>query len=686
MRPRFAPVKYDVVTLRGGWDQVTPSLSLAPGVIRDALNFECAPTGGYTRIGGYERFDGQPRPSDAIYEVLQVVTLTNTPASGDIITGGTSGATGVTIATGANYVVVTKVTGAFVNAEALTVGATPIGTTEALSASITAKQYAQFLAAAADEYRADITAVPGSGSVRGVFGLEIGGLDFVFAFRDNVGATSCDLYVASGASWVQVPYLREVYFTTGAGGVTPVAGETLTQGANTAVVRRVLETSGSTNWAGTTAGKLIIEAPAPGPLAAGAATLSGGATLVLTGADTAITMLPGGKFEFDEGNFTGFSGTLKAYGCDGVNRCFEFDGEVLAPIDTGLTTDTPKHIVVHKEHLMVSYLSSLIHSGPGTPSRFLSADGGGEIAVSDNITGLLTQPGDQTTAALTIYGRTTISVLYGTGNSDWNRVRFNNGAGALDYTAQNLAQSYALDTSGVMSLAATLAYGNFQSAALTNNILPFIQQHRSLASCATVNRSRSQYRLFFSDGYGLYLTIVNGKMLGAAPVLFPTAVNCVWEGRSGGDSVTYIGDADGYVHELDAGSSFDGASIEAYFTLNWNAVGSPRVLKRFRHSSIEMQGNSYAEVYFGYQVGYGSTQFNQSSPVLYESGFQLAPSWDSFTWDSFTWDGRTLFPTEVGMNGTAENVQITISCAADYIYPFTVNSIINHYTPRRGMR
>ena len=60
------PVQYDLIRLSGGLDQVTPTLSLQPGVARRAANFECSINGGYTRIAGYERFDGRPSPSAAL--------------------------------------------------------------------------------------------------------------------------------------------------------------------------------------------------------------------------------------------------------------------------------------------------------------------------------------------------------------------------------------------------------------------------------------------------------------------------------------------------------------------------------------------------------------------------------------------------------------------------------------------
>lgn len=684
MSIRMQPVRYDLVKLAGGWDMITPTLSLGAGVVRDALNFECAPTGGYSRIGGYERYDGRAKPSDATYDIIQVTSFTNTPTVGQTLTGNTSGATGTIAAVAADYMVVTQITGAFSTTEVVKVGATTIGTATPLTATITAKQYAQYQNAAADIYRALITAVPGSGPIRGVVGMVVGGVDKLYAFRDNAGGTGTDIYVASTSGWTKVNYKYEISFTAG-GTVTPAAGETITQGGNTATLRRVVDSSGT--WAGSTAaGRLIIDAPTPGSFTAGAATLSGGATITLSGAESAITVSPGGRYEFHVENMYGSSSTIRAYGCDGVNRGFEFDGTTYVPINAGSASNIPTHVVVHKNHLMFSVGSSLFYTGAGTPFRFLAVDGGGEIATGDDITGFLIQPGAQTTGALAVYGRSNTAILYGTGASDWNFVQFNTGAGGIAFTGQNMSQSYVLDNRGVTSMAATLNYGNFEQATLTNNIKPFIQIERSKVAASVVMREKSQYRLFFNDGYGVYLTIVNGKMLGSMPVLFPNIVSCTWgSDLTTGNEAVYFGDTDGYVHQLDVGSSFDGADIDAFFTLNWNPIGSARILKRFRHASIEMQGSYYAEIGFGYQLGYGTTELGQPASVTYASGFAGA-TWDNFTWDNFTWDGRTLYPTEVGVNGTAENMQVTITSGGDYIYPFTVNSIINHYTPRRGMR
>lgn len=679
-------------TYPGGLDQTTPSLSLQPGALRDVINFECSQSGGYARIEGYERFDGQFSPSRATYVIVQIASFTNVPTVGQTLTQTTSGATGTIIAVnnvaGAYYCAVTKVTGTFDTTHNVLVGATPIGTAITNSVAISSLLNAQYLALAADVYRALIGAVPGSGAILGVVAMIFSGVDNVYAFRANLLGTAVDLYKASAGGWVQVPFYKIVSFTLG-NTATPVDGETLTQGAVSATVKRVMTQTGA--WTGTAAGQFVITTPSGGGgnFAAGAATLSGGATVTLSGVQTAISLLPGGKFAFDKGNFSGQLVTRRIYGADGVNKAFEFDGDVLAPIKTGLSPDNPKFICAHKNMLFVSKDSSIIHSGVGTPFKYSTVDGGGEIATGDEVTGLITLPGSQATATLGVFLRSNTAFLYGTDPTTFNFVTFNNGVGALPYSCQNLADTYMMDDLGAVTLRTSLNFGNFDPTTLTPNIIPFILQERGKLTYSSVSKVKNQYRLFFNDGYGLWLTIVNQRYLGAAIVQFPNPVNCVDQNDTSNlGMVSYFGSTDslGYVYQLDAGTSFDGANIDAHVTLAWDAIKTPRILKRFRAASIEIQSNSYALVSFGYQLGYGTTLIGQPSNVPYASNFSAAPVWDTFVWDNFTWDGQTLLPTDVDMTGTAENVQVILSSTTNYIAAYNLNSVIYHYTPRRGMR
>lgn len=686
--PRYAPTLYDLIPCQGGWDLETPSLSLPNGYVRDALNFEVSSVkgGGYSRCDGYERFDGRAAPSSATFSLLQMTFIAGDAFPGRVtpetVAGTTSGAGGQLIWIGSNYLVLTGVSGTFQVGEIVTdLAANQIGTVVTQTIVPTNQEVAVYTSAAADYYRTLIQKVPGSGPIRGVAVLPINGTDEVFAWRDNAGGTAGAIYKATTSGWTAVTLLREVSFTAGTG--LPTENDTLTQGGVTSTIRRVIHETGS--WTGGTAtGRIVINTPSGGSFAAGAATAPG-STLTLSGADSAITIPAGGRYQFESHNFFGQSGTRRLYGANGVGRACEFDGTVYLTLNHNDANHHPKLIGVNKEHLMLGVESSLVHSGPGVPYQINAAAGGGEIALGDTITNFLPQAGSEQGSAFGITTRSNAHMLYGSSALNWNRVGLNMGVMGVAYTASRLNQTYWLDDDGVTNLRASQDFGNFNSAMITNNITTYIKAKQSLAVGSAVNRDRSQYRVYFSDGTALYATIVNGRVLGLMPQQLAHPFHCLWDGVSTNTRI-FAGGTDGYVYQLDSGTSFDGSDIDAYLVFNWNATRSPRTLKRYRKASIELQGGTYAAIQFGYNLSYGKPGVPQATSREYAITSTGVPFWDSFTWDAFYWDGAALSPQETEMRGSGENVQLVIRSGTNYIPKYTLNSIILHYTPRRGLR
>ena len=678
---KAVPVKYDLIRLNGGLDQVTPTLSLPAGVARRAANFECSITGGYTRIAGYERFDGRPNPSDANYNIL-VCTFISSVSVGATITGALSAATGKVIFVDATTIVTTKETGTFLNGEIVRISSTNVATISVVQGvSADGLTDATYRNLAADDYRADITLVPGSGRILGVSFYN----GVVYAWRNNSGGTAAVLYKSSTSGWINVPLGKELRFNTGT--ALFLDGDTVTGASSgaTGVVARVVLQSG-TAGAGTATGRLILSS-STGTFTSGEnLTVSGGVKAKAGGAATQITLAPSGRYETVVANFGGGTANYKIYGADGVNRGFEFDGTTFVPIETGMAVDTPNHIAFHKQHLFLSFGASLQFSGLGYPYQWSPLLGAGELAMNAQVTNLLTLPGDQTSGALAVYTRSDTSVLYGTSSANFSLSTFNTGTGAIAYTAQNMDQAYVLDDRGVVSLGTTLNFGNFLPASLTMNLRPFIQQNRDTAAGSLVNRDKGQYRIFFSNGNALYLTVLNGKLLGSMPVQFAHAVSCCVEGETPtGNTSQFFGSTNGFVYRLDAGTSFDGDPIPANLNLVFTSTGSPRMLKRYRKASVELTGNSYTEIQFGYDLGYRTNAIDQPLDETYENDLRSG-FWDSMIWDNFVWDGTDISPSEIEINGTAENMSVRISSNSDLFPQFTVNSIIVHYTPRRGLR
>lgn len=686
---RYAPTLYDFIPCQGGLDLHTPSLALSNGYVRDALNFEVSRVkgGGYARCDGYERFDGRTSPSSSTFSILQTnatfAVTSRGPWPNEDIVGLTSGATAILIWVGVNYYVITKVVGTFVVGETINdLAGNNYGTVATQTVTPTNEQAAQYTAAAADYYRSLVLAVPGSGPVRGVAVLPINGTDEVFAWRDNAGGTAGAIYKATTSGWTAVTLLKQVSFTAGNG--APTEGDTLTQGGVTSTIRRVVHETGS--WSGgTAAGRLVINTPSGGNFAAGAATAPG-STMTLSGAQSDITIAPGGRYVFEAHNFYGQSTTKRLYGASGVQNAFEFDGTVYVPLEHNDANRYPKFIGVNKEHLMLGVQSSIIHSGPGLPYQINAAAGGGEIALGDTITNFFPQAGSEQGDAFGITTLSNVHMLYGSSIADWNLVSLNKGVMGIPYTAALLNQTYWLDDSGVISLRASQEFGNFSAATITGDIHDYIISKRSLTVGSVVARDKSQYRLYFSDGSALYATIVNGKVFGLMPQLLPHTFYCVWDGVSTNTRMFAGSATNGYVYQLDSGTSFDGSAIDAHLQFNWNPSRSPRVLKRYRKASLEIQGGSYAAIQFGYTFSYGRYGVPAGTARDYELASSGTPYWDTFTWDNFYWDGSSLSPREVELRGSGENIQLTIRSGTAYIPSYTVNSLLLHYTPRRGLR
>lgn len=678
---QLSRILYDSIVFRGGLDLITPTLSTPSGYVRDSVNFEIALTGGYSRIEGYERYDGRPSPSGAIPLLVFIDPFLDAPGLGDTVTGATSGASGEIVEIGANYVALAKAAGVFLAGETLMDGALNLGVAAQVGGSLGAERDAIIQAKAADVYRADILAVPGEGSVLGVFVFD----DDTYAVRNNVGSTKAVFWRETTAGWVEVPYYRYVPFTDASGEIDD--GDDLNQGVNLALIKRVVIQSGSLE-AGNAAGMLVIETPAPGPMAVGAATVTGGGTgaLTLTAADTEISRLPGGSYETIIANFTGASVTRRIYGVCGNDTAFEFDGDVYVPIASTAVPDTPRSLIEFKQHLFLGIQSSLLHSAPGRPYVYQAINNASEIGLGDEVQGLVLNKGDQAGGALAAYCRNSIHMIYGTGAADWQRIQYGQDIGALRHSVQYLGEPIAMDDRGVLTLSASLNYGNFDQSTLTYNIQPLITRKRTRVEASCINRTKSQYRLFFTDGSGLWLTLANKKYLGAMPVEFPHRVACVWSGEmSNGAEVTFFGSDNGFVYQMDKGFSFDGAALPANFTMVFSPAKSPRARKQYRHAAVEVTGTGYARFRFGYLLGYGKDTIPQPSSESYETSFS-GSAWDAFTWDAFYWDGLTLLPAEVSLRGTGENIAVTISSGDNYIAPFTVNSMILHYSLRRALR
>jgi hypothetical protein len=672
------------VGLGGGLDLVSASIVVPPGRARAALNHEPLETG-YARVQGYERFDGRPAPSSASFSRAGFSDGTTGLAPGNILVGATSGATATLLtdpvvsagdlafgdATGSLALV--DLSGTFQIGEDLTLVGTPVATITSLPVAGVADGADEFytlLALAQDNLRADITAVPGSGPLRG--GGDLNGI--VYAFRDNLSGTAVAMYRATASGWQLVDLGRQIDFTTGVGEI--FEGNTITgvtSGA-TAVVRRVVKIAGG--WGTDASGYLVISGQS-GTFQAGEGLRVAGVTKANAVANgVAITLPPGGRYICKSHNFYGASNLRRMYGVNGVGRGFEFDGTTFTPIRTGMDVDTPKKIFIYQNHLFFAFAGgSLQHSAPGEPLLWDVVLGAEEIGMGADITDMI----EASETALIIFTTKKISVLSGRDVETFQLDDLTEEAGAEEYTAQRVGRAVYLDRQGLRTVAATQEFGNFRAGTLTELVWPFLNQRfeagqRPVGSIAC--KAKTQYRIFWSDGIGLHI-YTGGKFPEALPVQLAFTPSCLFNcDMADGSEGMFIGGTDGFLYRLDRGTSVDGSGVAGYIRFPYNRVGQPRREKRFHGLGFEVTSEGRSRFSIAAEFGPG-----EASPITGMDDFTAYGAggrWDIANWDEFIWDAADEGTVFTHIDGRAIGVAPLIICDnAPADDPYTLSA----YTP-----
>jgi hypothetical protein len=577
------------IALGGGLDTESAVLSVPPGFVREAWNFEQAVDGGYSRVLGYERFDGHPSPSQATYVDLEA-TLTVIPEVGDVVTGETSPASGRFLSFEDGMVRLADTVGTFDIGENLLVGTDVVGVVNGFAYIGTD---AATVAQAENLRRLAISEVPGSGPVRGI-AYFAGAL---YAFRNTTDGTAKKMYRSTAAGWVEV---------------------------------------------------------------------------------TTPALLPFGKLEsvvydFGDGD--------KLFGCDGINKAFQFDGTTYTEITTGATSDNPRHIAAHQNHLFVAMGSSLMHSGVGDPLDWDALSGAGEINVGAPITNMVPQPGSQGAGALAVSTPSSLHILYGTSAADWSFVVLQSEVGAKEWSMQNIGVAFMLSEMGVTIIGQSQEYGNFAHSVVSSRAKSWLKRFGQNITCSTIHHEKNQYRLFFGNR-GLFITVRGREVVGMMPVEYHVPVECC---LTTSDDKFFFGGQDGFVYQGGSGRSFDGRPIYSLLVFPFNSSKSIRQRKRYRRLIAEISAESPVEMQANFTLSYGDMDALNHETVLNQRGFSTS-EWDVATWDVDFWDGGTSPVARIELAGVGENISVALSHESAVDMPFVLRSFILEFSPRRGER
>jgi hypothetical protein len=608
--------------------------------------------------------------------------------AGDAITGQTSGATATVVGTtelltgtwllstaAGNMGLVSISGGPFQDGERLLTATVEVATADdTIQGSSIADTYRKsYLRGARDHTRSFITAPTGAGGILGGFVLN----GDVYAWRNDVTPTYAVLHKATASGWSAVTLTGYIRYTTGTAEIAE--GDTITgaSSGHTATVRRVNIAAG--NYAGPTyaSGRLAITGSS-GTFTNGENLQVGGVTKAVANGTrvTASTQLKDGEYQHVVTNFYGASNLQRVYGCDGINRAFEFDGTYFMSIETGMTTDTPNVIEAHRNHLFLAFPGgSLQNSATGTPDIWSARLGASEIGLGGDVSNMKSNGND----ALAITTTTSVQVLRGTSDLDWSLKQVSDSIGSTPFTMQEGGgQTLFLDRSGVNTIQAVAGTTDLGTDAISRNVRKTLDRSFSGAIDSISSTKKNHYRIFFDDKSALVATFFGNKLMGWMPMLYTHQFTRTWSGPDANDVVRlYAGTSTGYVMEMDIGTSFDGDNIVSIVQLPFNYQKSPDRDKRFHKITLEVDTPQAIDLRVATDFDYGSGgQSNRFSITSLPTG----GVWDTSSWENFFWDSATLSSPEINIDGIGRNIGITIFHNDDVDDAFTLSAMLLQFS------
>jgi hypothetical protein len=758
----------------GGLDLVSPPLTIDAGKCISINNYECNTLGGYRRIDGYERFDGRPSPSAQSYYYCPC-TFVGAVTVGQTITGATSAATGKVLQVESNYLIIDRVTGTFVlenfNVSGVLKGALTILPSK--DGHPTGIGHATALGLTADDYRTNITAVVGSGVIRGVCMYK----GVAYAFRDNAAGTAVDIWKSTSTGWQQITLFKSLPFKTCT--VDVLDGVVINQknsGATATVKRQVIETSqniddldatsdttitmglGARTFTTQTgkayiAGQAILITATASPTNYMEGTVTSYSTnqiviniTVKTGSGTysqwalhsdpinlrsdtgrfivtsvtgtwtsnvadtirvgiidiaivdnpsgnpvtQISILQGGNYQFVQHNFQADADKKNLYGCDSLNRAFEFDGDVYIPIRTQITIDAPTTITAINGQLALSYFGTVVFSAVGNPHDFRTTSLGFQDVqeFGDTITGMSPIVG----GVLAVACRDSFwQVSVDSQTSLYKAELISPDIGAIHYGLMNLGALYSFDDKGIIRIVPSYVFGGFEHDTISRAIQPVIDRFREKIVATAVYKSKNQVRFYANDGTGIIMTMTSGvTQTGAATTghdfsqfTYPINVSYAWSGEdASGRDIVLLGDEDGYVYVANTGSSFDGEPIQAYIRTAFNNVKSPSAIKRFRKIEVELSTVGYSYIRFNPDFSYADPSI-ATHLLKYEELQGAGGYWDEAIWNEFYYDGKIVSQPEIRIQGSGTNIGLVVFSNSAIDLGHNLSGIVLHYTPRK---
>lgn len=554
--------------------------------------------------------------------------------------------------------------------------------------------------------RSLMTKVPGTGPVVGIFEFE----GDIFAVREKDGVAQLGFYKAEGTlwpgtgatptsatQWTEVTGYDQLYYDNGAFDITAdiVPGTVitgLTSGASATVV--YVGTNAGTAGGGDMKGWFHFDGITGGPFQNNEELQVGGVTKALAdGANSTTTFgVPGSPIPC-EAIKANFGDGEKVYMTTGMSDIAIYDGTKLARSRLGTTAELggkPDHIIEHKDYLVCSINSSVFLSGIGNPFSWSALDGAAEFALADDCTGL----GRTSGGLLAIFEREQTSILYGTTKDDFDLKDQPSRIGAIERSVQPDINPVFTDVQGITTLDAVQEFGDFRATDQSKKVKETLKQKINTIVASVKIKDEDQYWLFFSDGTG-----IAGYFGGDEPEYGFFSYQSTYTDYDiipfvafatdyvNGMERVFLGDQEGYVYEMNVGTSLDGAPLQAYLRLApWN-MGSPNLNKNFIKATVYVEASEGSELLATYELDYGDWSLERGDSVnnSIDALNDIDPTggyWGVDEWASFSWGGRAVSEINLYIDAPGRNLGLVLLSLSAEEPAHTIEGCVVDYTVR----
>ena len=389
-------------------------------------------------------------------------------------------------------------------------------------------------------------------------------------------------------------------------------------------------------------------------------------------------LTPGGRYEFVSHNF---GQKTKVYGVSGVHKAFEWDGSTWTDITTGMNPDKPDHVMATSDNYLWLSVGTQIESSPvANPTGVWSLRNGSQlINTVGDVTGMIVESGN-----LVVFDRSKIWIHYGTPlESDERFDNLTDKTGAIEWSVQTIGRVRYLDDFGLTTLQSTDQHGDFDHSAFSEAIRPLIVEKKASVLSSLAIRQFNEYVLFLDDGRAIACDFKRESILGFSIFNYGINIHCAVSGDdSSGTERLFVGASDGYVYELEKGTSFDGSDIEAYAMFSYHHFGYPRRKKRYRRLAIDVDTQDALSLKVRADYDYGGKSMQELvRSVIANEGLHVDD-----TWVDYTTAPEPASQHTVPLYGSGKTMAVGIYYLGSQNRPFTIQTLLADVSLRARQR